>query len=311
MTYTRKQVFTAFSAVFLILVTALAAYATSNATKLSLPIPNGLAYATTFLPVISGLLLEAGYDLTRRKERRKRLNRGEIQRPPLVIIANTLIFIYSTVVVTLLGTHAAPPSGLDCGLRERWSTLYRNKDVDAVRTIQDTFKCCGLKNSRDMAWPFPDKTHKPTACEESFGHTNGCLGPWKTEEQRMAGILMAVVALLFVWQFAIIAIPTKRESWLHSVVPDRVSRMIAGEDRNSNNNNNSNDGPRRAIDYLPDFNRYSDRVEEENSDGDVENGGRKTIKSGTERVENIFAGRSDDAGQERERVENEWLRSSN
>ncbi|OAG05135.1 uncharacterized protein CC84DRAFT_1206621 [Paraphaeosphaeria sporulosa] len=285
MTYSRKQVVTTISAV------------------LSLPIPNGLAYATTILPIVSGLLLEAGYDLTRRQERRKRLNRGDIQRPPLVIIANTLIFIYSTVVITLLGTHAAPPSGLDCGLHERWMTIYRNKNVEAVRTIQDAFKCCGLKNSRDMAWPFPDKTHKATACEEAFGRTNGCLDSWKGEERRMAGILMAVVALVFVWQFAIIAIPTQRESWLHSVVPDRVSRIIADEDHN-------NDGPRRAIDYLPDFNRYSDRIEEDNSGGDVENGARKTIKSGTEQVENIFAGRSDDAGQERGPLENEWLRSS-
>jgi hypothetical protein len=169
-------------------------------TKLSLPIHDVLAYATTFLPVVSGLLLEAGYEITRRQERRKHLKRGEIQRPPLVAIANTLIFIYSTVVMTLLGTHAAPPSGLDCGLHQRWETLYRHKNVEAVRTIQDAFKCCGFKNSRDMAWPFPDKSHKATACEEAFGRTNGCLVPWRNEEQRMAGTLMTAVVLVFLWQ---------------------------------------------------------------------------------------------------------------
>lgn len=152
------------------------------------------------LPVISGLLLEVGYDLTRRQERRGRLDRGTIQRPPLVIVANTLIFIYSTVVITLLGTHAAPPSGLDCGLHSRWTNLYRHKDAEAVRTIQDAFKCCGLQNAHDMAWPFPDKTHKATACEETYGRTNGCLVPWKAEEQRLAGVLMAVVGLVFLWQ---------------------------------------------------------------------------------------------------------------
>ena len=66
--------------------------------------------------------------------------------------------------------------------------------------IQDAFKCCGLKNSRDMAWPFPDKTHKATACEEMYGYKNGCLEPWKEKEQRMAGILMVVVGLVFLWQ---------------------------------------------------------------------------------------------------------------
>jgi hypothetical protein len=81
--------------------------------------------------------------------------------------------------------------------------------------------------------------------------------------------------------------------------------MIADEDHNGN------DGPRRAIGYLPNFNQYADRVEEDNSDGDVENGAPKTIKSGTEQVEDVFSGRSDDAGQEPGPLENEWLRSSN
>ncbi|KAF1966275.1 hypothetical protein BU23DRAFT_560431 [Bimuria novae-zelandiae CBS 107.79] len=305
MTYTRKQVVTTVSVVYLILVTALSGYATSFANKLSLPLPNGLTYATTVLPAVSGILLELGYDLTRSQERHKRLKRGEIRRPPLVIVANTIIFIYSTVVITLLGTHAAPPSGLDCGLRSRWEHLYRTKNAEAVRTIQDTFNCCGLKNSRDMAWPFPDKTHKPTACEEMLGHTNSCLGPWKGEEQHMAGILMAVVALVFVWQFAIIAIPTQRESWFHNVVPDRVSRMLADEEHGGGDN------PRGAIEYLPNFNRYSDRVEEEHSDGEVENGARKAIDSATEHVESALEGRSNNAaGQERGPLENEWLRPS-
>jgi hypothetical protein len=81
--------------------------------------------------------------------------------------------------------------------------------------------------------------------------------------------------------------------------------MIADEDHNGN------DGPRRAIDYLPDFNRYSDRVEQDNSDGDVENGACKTIKPGTGEVEDGFSGRSNNAGQEPGPLENEWLRSSN
>ncbi|KAJ4297491.1 hypothetical protein N0V90_005383 [Kalmusia sp. IMI 367209] len=278
MTYTRKQAVTTISVI------------------LSLPIPNGLAYATTVLPVISGLLLEVGYDLTRRQERRERLPRGDTKRPPLVIVANTLIFIYSTVVITLLGTHAAPTSGLDCGLRERWIDLYHNKDVEGVRAIQDAFNCCGFKNSKDMAWPFPDKTHKATACEESFGRTNGCLAPWKGEEQRMAGILMTVVGLVFLWQFLIIAVPTQRESWLHKVVPDHVSRFIADEEHG--------DGSRRAIDYLPNFSGYSDRVEEDTSDGDVENGAQRAIKAGTEHVEDLFSGRGDEAGEAP--PENEW-----
>jgi hypothetical protein len=165
------------------------------------PISDTLTGFTTALPIVSGLLLECGYDLTRRQERRQHLSRGEIQRPPLVIVANTLIFIYSTVVITLVGTHAAPPSGLDCGLRERWQTLFKHKDASAIRQIQDAFECCGFANSHDMAWPFPDKTHKADACEVTYhGRMNGCLRSWKAEEQVIAGMLMVVVGMVFLWQ---------------------------------------------------------------------------------------------------------------
>jgi len=164
------------------------------------PISNTLTGFTTALPIISGLLLEAGYDLTRVKERRQHMSRGEIQRPPLVIVANTIIFIYSTVVITLLGTHAAPPSGLDCGLHERWQKLFNTKDKDAIKTIQDAFNCCGFANSHDMAWPFPDKTHGIHSCETTFNRLRGCSNAWKAEEQQIAGLLIVVVGLVFMWQ---------------------------------------------------------------------------------------------------------------
>ncbi|KAF2850897.1 hypothetical protein T440DRAFT_395941 [Plenodomus tracheiphilus IPT5] len=300
MTYTRKQVVTCLSVLYLIIATAFAAYAASRANARSVPISDTLTGFTTALPILCGLLLECGYDFTRREERRKKLGRGDIQRPPFVIIANTLIFIYSTVVITLLGTHAAPPSGLDCGLRERWQMMFKSKHVDAVRAIQDAFKCCGLTNPRDMAWPFPDKSHDQHACENMFGRTTGCLGAWKAEEQRIAGMLIGVVGMVFIWQFSIIAIPTKRESWLHKVAPDRISRMIADE-------RNGRTESRRAIDYVPGFNRYSDRVEEEEEEGQDQGADHgRFIEDGNDRLNNALPGHH---GREQTAVENEWARN--
>lgn len=108
--------------------------------------------------------------------------------------------------ITLLGTHAAPSSILDCGLHERWQALFKAKDSDAIRAIQDAFNCCGLTNSKDMAWPFPDKSHDAHACEKAFDRTNGCLGAWKAEEQQTAGMFIAVVGMVFVWQVSLIFI---------------------------------------------------------------------------------------------------------
>lgn len=159
-----------------------------------------LAGFTTALPIVSGILLECGYDLNRRRERRRGVHKGETPRPPTVIIANTLIFIYSTVVITLLGTHIGPASDLRCGLDERWRQMFQHKEGEPIRTIQDSFNCCGLMSTHDKAWPFPDKSHKATSCEETYGRTNACFGPWRREEQRVAGMLMGAVAMVFVWQ---------------------------------------------------------------------------------------------------------------
>lgn len=181
-----------------------------------MPIADTLTSLATALPIISGLLLEAGYDLTRRQELCQRLDRGEIKRPPLVIVANTIIFIYSTVVITLLGTHVAPPSGLDCGLRERWQSMFKEKSNE-IKKIQDAFECCGLMNSRDMAYPFPSKGHDAHACEQAFGRTKGCFPAWKAEEQQVAGILMVVVGLVFIWQVYYIPLPRTAKSPLTTI----------------------------------------------------------------------------------------------
>ncbi|KAJ4381019.1 hypothetical protein N0V86_003366 [Didymella sp. IMI 355093] len=257
--YTRKQIVTFISIVYLVFTTAIAGYAASRANRLSVPISDTLTGLATALPVISGILLECGYDLTRRKERRNRLERGEIERPPFVIVANFIIFIYSTVVITLLGTHAAPPSELDCGLHRKWQSLFRAKDSSSIRAIQDQYNCCGLVNPHDMAWPFPGKGVNPNACSNLSGNTKGCLGPWKAEEQHIAGLLMGVVGLVVVWAFLIIAVPTRRESWLHKVAPEQISDFIAREEH-------GNTGERRRINYIPDTNRYSDRVQETDDD---------------------------------------------
>jgi hypothetical protein len=193
----------------LIVATALAGYASSRAKSHSVPISDTLTGFVTALPILAGLLLEGGYSATRRQERQQQLGRGEIQRPPLVIVANTIIFIYSTVVITLLGTRAAPPSGLDCGLRERWQTMFKQKDDKAIRAIQDAFNCCGLTNARDMAFPFPDKSHNQHACEETYGRNSGCLTAWRAEEQQIAGILIAVVGMVFVWQVRTTKFPSR------------------------------------------------------------------------------------------------------
>ena len=172
----------------------------SRTNRFSSPISDVLSSFTTALPVISGLLLGGSYELARLQDRHRGTTRGQKPRPPFIIIANAVILIYSTVVITLLGTHAAPASGLRCGLEDNWKKMWTHKDADAIRAIQDAFNCCGFASSKDMAWPFPSADTKADACEKALGHKQACLGPWKKEEQNVAGLLMSVVGLVFIWQ---------------------------------------------------------------------------------------------------------------
>lgn len=302
MPHTRRQVVTIISILYLLLVAALSGYATSVSNWLNIPIPKALTISTTVLPIIAGFFLEIAYDLNRVQEQREQRPTGSTSRPPLVIIANTIIFIYSTVVITLLGTHAAPPASLNCGLEERWKLLWTHKKSEAIKTIQQTLNCCGFVNSHDRAWPFPDKSHDVHACESAFGYQVGCVGPWKAEEQRVAGILMGVVGLVFAWQVVLIATPTRGKTWLHRVLPDRVSRHIADEEEGSR--------PRRAIDYLPNFDQYRDNVAEEVHDSEEEESApRRVIENGARTVGNALIGSTDSDNQQHASHENAWART--
>jgi hypothetical protein len=64
--------------------------------------------------------------------------------------------------------------------------------------------------------------------------------------------------------------------------------------------------PRRAIDYIPGYNRYSDRVEEDHDDDESTRPGR-TIEEGNRRINNILPGHVEQDQQPT--VENEWART--
>lgn len=103
-----------------------------------------------------------------------------------------------TILPTVLATISATyifPSDNNCHLEQAWQTYYHNKDVNAIRSIQDRLQCCGLRSTRDRAWPFKDRTHDDTACEQSIGYRQSCLAPWSDNERKVA-VLVFVAAVL-------------------------------------------------------------------------------------------------------------------
>lgn len=100
----------------------------------------------------------------------------------------------------IISTIYGVPSDLFfCGLESHWSHLFRAKDDQAIRTIENSLRCCGLNSLHDRAWPFPSQNHQVDvrACERTLGYTSRCADPWRRQQQIAAG--MIVLASLFNW----------------------------------------------------------------------------------------------------------------
>ncbi|KAF1988992.1 hypothetical protein K402DRAFT_12228 [Aulographum hederae CBS 113979] len=200
MAYTKRQITTAVSIIYLIVLTALAGFATHQVREFSLPIPSLLSILTVFLPAISGLTLETTFTRTPSKLLKPKKKSTVPRFSRAFLISVFILTVYETAVAALLGEHIGPTGGLRCGLDETWRRLYSKKDSDAIRRIQDAGDCCGLHSGLDMAWPFPAKGVRPDRCLERFERTASCFEGWRAREQSVAGLMLAVVIGVFLWE---------------------------------------------------------------------------------------------------------------
>ena len=119
-----------------------------------------------------------------------------------------LMAIIDAVLVTLASAQL-PPNILACTLQDQWRTMFRQKQSTKIRRIQNSLKCCGLKSSRDMAWPFPNKKTKAGACESTLGRHVSCLGGWQNQEKTLLAFMIVIGGLS-------LASKVMRSSWLSS-----------------------------------------------------------------------------------------------
>lgn len=71
------------------------------------------------------------------------------------------------------------------------------KNAHAIRSIQDKFRCCGLRSLHDRAWPFKDRTHGDNACELQLGYQSSCFAPWREKQQNTSWMIFAAVIIVF------------------------------------------------------------------------------------------------------------------
>ncbi|KUJ07396.1 uncharacterized protein LY89DRAFT_365263 [Mollisia scopiformis] len=182
-------------------------YAYSQIRYLSLPIPPALALFTLVLPLITGISTRGAYGLIQRSKNEP----YQLTIPLIAVIGFQLI--YETIVVTLSLTYILPPSSLVCGLHDRWQKLYAQKS-SAIRTIQDSFDCCGFKTVGDRSFPFQD-SKRPT-CAADYHRSSSCWEQWRQAEQTNAGLLLLVAVIVFIVKvLSILSLLTTREdsSW--------------------------------------------------------------------------------------------------
>jgi len=96
--------------------------------------------------------------------------------------------------------------------------MFRAKDAEGIRRIQDAFNCCGFNSARDMAYPFPDASHGSDACLVRYERQRACMEPWRHEEQKVAIMLLVVPLAVFVWKIVIVLSPSSSSAWLPSAI---------------------------------------------------------------------------------------------
>jgi hypothetical protein len=196
----KRHIYTILSALYLLALTIVAAWALHRSQIHRLPIPTTLAAFTLALPAITGLALEA---LTGTAND----NRTVIRWSPRLgspdtwsQYAITALFIFEAVLATLAGTYITPAASLRCGLDERWREMYRAKNGHVIGRIQDAFQCCGLHSAVDMAFPFPSKDRGADACKVMYGRQKSCFDSWRNDERVVASLILAVTAGVAAWK---------------------------------------------------------------------------------------------------------------
>jgi hypothetical protein len=162
-----------------------------HSSHLSLPISSAVTIFTALLPILSFLNSFIHPSL---------LHFAHNSSNPFVRLSptatQTLQGILTSILATLLFERVAPSDTIECLLNNRWLGLWRDRNGEAIRLIQDTLNCCGLNSLKDRAYPISD----PQACAGMFGRNQVCRGPWKSALKGTAGADFGVVIAVGVLQ---------------------------------------------------------------------------------------------------------------
>ncbi|KAK4163657.1 hypothetical protein QBC43DRAFT_370419 [Cladorrhinum sp. PSN259] len=189
----------------LLALSGISLYLYTLARSLSLPLSPVLSLLTTLLPIISPLATFF----------------------PQI---NPILSFVATILLTLQSSNlfATPP----CLLESTWRQRYSAHDADRIRKIQDSLNCCGYRNVKDMAWPFPHKGVLKSPCGEQFGRTEGCMIKWEGVLKSVSGGEVGIVLAVVLVQILVMVLRKRGGSgWWEKWVGSRGDRGFGSRER--------------------------------------------------------------------------------
>ncbi|CAG8362982.1 unnamed protein product [Penicillium salamii] len=167
------------------------------------------------------------------------------------VILNQISTIISTILATVALAYLFPDRILSCNLDQRWQAFFQSKNSHAIRSIQDGFRCCGLRSLHDRAWPFKDRDHGDNACELQLGYQRSCFAPWREHQLRTSWMVFAAVGFVFAAKIAFLQLSCHRMSWMSAQSTSRRPHYqrisTLGAQNEGENENEVSGDPRRTL----------------------------------------------------------------
>lgn len=122
---------------------------------------------------------------------------GNNRQQRVISVFDQLQSILSTIIATVAITYLYPDNILSCHIEKQWQSYFQTRNSNAIRTIQDNLQCCGLRSTRDRAWPFKDRTHGDNACELQLGYQRSCFEPWRAQQRYVSWMVFTAAVLIW------------------------------------------------------------------------------------------------------------------
>ena len=115
--------------------------------------------------------------------------------PTLLVLSLQCATLLPLTLAALSAIYAAPSDLRTCSSELQWARMFRRKNEEAIRFIQDQLRCCGFNSMHDRSWPFPAQNTDARTCERTQGYVVNSGDLWRTQAS-IAAVLSLVASVL-------------------------------------------------------------------------------------------------------------------